>query len=195
MIVVRYADDFVMGFEHRREADRCLRELQERFESFGLTLHPDKTRLLEFGRYAAGRRRRRGEGKPETFDFLGFTHYCGRSRGGSFQVLRKTVAKRMRGKLREVKAKLRRRMHDAVSMVGDWLRSVVQGWFNYYAIPGNYRRLETFRSRITRLWLRVLRRRSHRGKKWTWARMNRLVALWLPRARILHPYPHARLIV
>lgn len=195
VICVRYADDFVMGFQNRSDAERCLRELRGRLEEFGLELHPDKTRLIEFGRYAAERRSKRGQGKPETFTFLGFTHICGTTRNGKFMIKRQSNAKGMRSKLAEIKAKLRRRMHHTVSEVGSWLRSVVQGWFNYHAVPGNSPRLDQFRTQIGQLWLDAIRRRSQRGRRWTWERMSRLIRYWLPSARILHPYPYQRLIV
>jgi group II intron reverse transcriptase/maturase len=195
VIMVRYADDFVVGFQDRGDAERFLRELRRRFERFGLQLHPDKTRLIEFGRYAAERRAERGLGKPETFDFLGFTHYCGTTRKGAFTIKRKSIAKRMRAKLQEIKQRLRQRMHDAVVEVGGWLRSVVQGWFNYHAIPGNSDCLNQFRTQVQRLWRRALRSRSQKGRRWTWARLRRLMGRWLPTARILHPYPEQRLIV
>ena len=195
VIMVRYADDFVVGFQDRVDAERFLRELRRRFERFGLQLHPDKTRLIEFGRYAAERRAGRGLGKPETFDFLGFTHYCGTTRKGTFTIKRKSVAKRMRAKLQEIKQRLRQRMHDAVVEVGQWLRSVVRGWFNYHAIPGNSACLNQFRTQVQRLWRRILRSRSQKGRCWTWLRMSRLIDRWLPTARILHPYPEQRLTV
>jgi RNA-directed DNA polymerase len=197
VIIVRYADDFVVGFQHRGEAEQFLKELQERFGKFRLELHPQKTRLIEFGRYAAERRKRRGEGRPETFDFLGFTHLCGEDQRGWFQLRRQSVAKRMRAKLQQVKEELRRRMHHKASDVGRWLRSVVQGWYNYHAVPGNEDRLNAFRDRVTRHWLHVLRRRSQRGRKrWTWKRFRRcLVRRWIPSVHIVHPYPTQRLIV
>jgi RNA-directed DNA polymerase len=195
VIIVRYADDFVMGFQDRGDAERFLRELRGRFEQFGLQLHPEKTRLIEFGRFAAERREKRGQGKPETFNFLGFTHCCGTTRKGAFTIKRKSIAKRMRAKLQEIKQQLRARMHNAVIEVGRWLRSVVQGWFNYHAVPGNSNSLDEFRTQVERLWLHTLRRRSQKGRKWTWGRMNRLARKWLPKARILHPYPSERLIV
>ena len=195
VIVVRYADDFVMGFQHRDDAERCLRELRERMAKFGLELHPEKTRLIEFGRFAAERRAHRGEGKPETFNFLGFTHCCGKTRKGAFLVKRKSIAKRMRVKLQEIKQQLTRRMHGVVVEVGQWLRSVVQGWFNYHAVPGNHHCLDQFRTQVARLWLHVLRRRSQKGHRWTWERMTRLLQRWLPKAQTLHPFPNQRLIV
>jgi group II intron reverse transcriptase/maturase len=195
VIMVRYADDFVVGFQDRGDAERFLRELRRRFERFGLQLHPDKTRLIEFGRYAAERRAERGLGKPETFDFLGFTHCCGMTRKGTFTIKRKSIAKRMRAKLQEIKMQLKLRMHGAVGEVGRWLRSVVQGWFNYHAVPGNIGCLDAFHTHVQRLWRRILRRRSQKGRTWTWERIRRLTRRWLPTARILHPYPEQRLIV
>jgi len=196
VIIIRYADDFVMGFQHREEAERCLGELRERMAKFGLTLHPDKTRLLEFGRFAAERRARRGSDKPESFNFLGFMHSCGQTRQGWFTVRRQSDSKRMRAKLREIKVQLRRRMHLPVREVGRWLGAVVRGWFNYYAVPSNYRSLNQFRIQVTRMWRRMLRRRSQKGRRrWNWERMWRLSAYWLPIARILHPHPNQRLIV
>ena len=194
-IFVRYADDFVMGFQHREDAERFRQDLRERLAQFGLELHPDKTRLIEFGRYAAQRRIERGEGKPETFDFLGFTHCCGKTRKGWFTIKRVSIAKRLRGKLQEIKQRLKRAMHREVAEVGQWLRSVVQGWFNYHAVPGNRRCLDQFRTQVARLWRHVMRRRSQKGSRWTWDRMRRLIDRWLPKARILHPFPNQRLIV
>jgi len=195
VILVRYADDFVVGFQDRGDAERFLRELQQRLEQFGLQLHPDKTRLIEFGRYASQRREQRGQGKPETFDFLGLTHCCGTTRKGVFTIKRKSIAKRMRAKLQEIKEQLTARMHDAVIEVGRWLRSVVRGWFNYHAVPGNINCLDEFRTQVQRLWRRLLRRRSQKGRVWTWERIRRLTRRWLPNPRILHPYPDARFIV
>lgn len=195
VILVRYADDFVAGFQDRGDAERFLRELRKRFEQFGLQLHPDKTRLIEFGRFAAERRQKRGEGRPETFDFLGFTHICGTTRKGTFTIKRRSIAKRMRTKLQEIKQQLRNRRHEAVAEVGRWLRSVVQGWFNYHAVPGNSDRLDQFRTQVQRHWLRALRSRSQKGRCWTWQRARRLTQRWIPKARILHPYPESRLIV
>ena len=192
VIMVRYADDFVVGFQDRGDAERFLRELRRRFERFGLQLHPDKTRLIEFGRYAAERRAKRGLGRPESFNFLGFTHCCGTTLGGTFTIKRKSIAKRMRAKLQEIKQQLRRRMHAKVADTGGWLRSVVQGWFNYHAVPGNINCLNAFHTEVQRLWLRILRRRSQKGRVWTWDRMKRLKRRWLPKAQILHPYPDER---
>ena len=192
MVVVRYADDFVVGFEHRAEAERFRQELGERLAKFGLELKAEKTRLIEFGRFAAGNRAERGLGKPETFDFLGFTHYCGETRGGRFAVKRKTIAKRMRAKLKEVKAELARRMHLPVQEVGRWLNGVVRGHLAYYAVPGNYDAINQFVKQVTRLWLRRLRRRSQRGRRLNWEHMRRLAGRWLPKPQILHPYPEQR---
>jgi group II intron reverse transcriptase/maturase len=191
VIVIRYADDTVLGFQHQAEADRFLQDLRERLGKFGLELHPDKTRRIEFGRSAETSRKRRGEGKPETFDFLGFTHICGKTRDGAFTVRRQTISKRMRAKLQEIKQQLQRRMHEPVPQTGKWLQSVVQGYFNYHAVPGNLDRLGDFRARVTRFWRRTLRRRGQR-RPINWARLHRLAERWLPRPRVLHPYPAQR---
>jgi group II intron reverse transcriptase/maturase len=192
VIIVRYADDFVLGFQHRWEAERFLNDLRERLECFGLSLHPDKTRLIEFGRFAALNRRGRGDGKPETFDFLGFTHICGRTRDGKrFTVRRKTMAKRLRSKLRDVKVELRRRLHAGIAAVGGWLGSLVRGYMIYHAVPGNVDSVLTFRNEVVRLWFRSLRRRGNR-RRITWARFEPLADRWIPRARILHPFPPDR---
>ena len=192
MMVVRYADDIVIGFQHKADAERMWRELAQRMGKFGLELHPEKTRLLEFGPFATGNRKRRGQAKPATFNFLGFTHICGKTRSGRFTVLRQTMRKRLQAKLGEVKAELRRRMHDPVPAVGKWLRTVVEGHFRYYGVPTNYAALVLFRSQIERLWRRVLARRSqnHRTR---WDRVRRVLDRWLPPPRIYHPYPLRRL--
>jgi RNA-directed DNA polymerase len=187
VVVVRWADDFIVGFEHRQDAEQFLAELQERFREFGLELHPEKTRLVEFGRHAAEDRKRRGLGKPETFNFLGFTHACGKTRKGYFTVRRLTMRTRLRSKLKDVKAGLRRRLHAPVQDTGKWLQSVVAGHFRYYGITGNYRALVQFREEIKKLWRRALRRRSQRSKA-LWPRIARLSALWLPHPRIYHSY-------
>jgi len=167
VIVVRYADDLVVGFENRMEAERFLQAFRERLAKFGLELHPEKTRLIEFGRFAARDREKRGEGKPETFTFLGFTHYCGKLRSnGAFTVWRKTAKKRMVAKLQAMKAELRRRMHEPVADVGAWLRKVVNGYYRYHAVPGNIDRLSVFGQRLRRLWWLILRRRSQRRRSW-----------------------------
>jgi RNA-directed DNA polymerase len=195
VIVVRYADDFVMGFQNRWEAERCLQELRERLGKFGLELHPEKTRLIEFGRFAAERRSEAGLGRPETFSFLGFTHYCGKTRTGAFTIKRQSMAKRMCAKLLEIKAQLKRHLHSTVAEMGAWLRSVVRGWFNYHAVPGNSLSLSRFRNEVGRLWFGVLRRRSQKFRRRRWQYMARLIRYWLPPARILHPYPNERLAV
>jgi hypothetical protein len=194
VIIVRYADDIVVGFEHEAEAKRFLADLQQRMEKFALSLHPVKTRLIEFGRFAVPNRSRRGLGKPETFNFLGFTHICGRSRKGGFLLKRKSRRDRMRAKLREIKATLWQRMHDSISQQGRWLGQVVRGYFNYHAVPTNVASLCAFRHHVTDLWRRTLLRRSQRDRT-TWARMARLEADFLPAARILHPWPDARFAV
>jgi RNA-directed DNA polymerase len=192
VIVVRYADDSVLGFQCRADAEQFLREWRERLRKFGLELHPDKTRLIEFGRFAAHDRKVRGEGKPETFNFLGFTHICGQAwKNGKFTVLRKTMRKRLLAKLKEVKIALRRRMHQPLAEVGRWLRSVVQGYFNYHAVPGNLASLRNFRYEVRKRWLRAIRRRSQRSGN-TWALLERFAARWLPVPKILHPYPLLR---
>ncbi len=194
VIVARYADDFVMGFEHRSDATACLEELRTRFAKFGLTLHKEKTRLLEFGRFAAERRQRRGDRRPETFDFLGFTHLCSKTRShGWFTIGRISIAKRMRAKLSAIKQRLRRRMHCPLGETARWLASVVRGWLGYHAVPGNSRRLRQFVDEVQKLWFHCLRRRSQKGKqRWTWPRMNRLARKHLPCPRIIHPYPQQR---
>jgi RNA-directed DNA polymerase len=191
MIVVRFVDDFVVGFEHQGEAERFLGDLRERLARFALELHPEKTRLIEFGRRAGQQRAARGLGKPETFDFLGFTHICGKTRGGQFKLQRITMSKRMRAKLHQVKNRLLRNRHLPVPEQGRWLRSVVRGHCAYYAVPGNGRALSTFHYQVGRHWYRALLRRSQRHRL-TWERMHRLIAQWLPPVRILHPYPQVR---
>ena len=191
MIVVRYADDLVVGFEHEGDARRFLDAMHDRLGEFALTLHPDKTRLIEFGRFAASDRKLRGFGKPEPFAFLGFTFICGRSRRGNFQLQRKTRRDRMRRKLRDIKAELQRRMHQPIPEQGKWLRQVVAGHFAYYAVPTNSRALLAFRHYVTDLWRRRLRRRSEKGG-FTWERMTKLVADSLPPPIILHPWPDER---
>ena len=192
VIVVRYADDAVLGFQHRADAERFLLDWRERLQKFGLELHPDKTRLIEFGRFVAASRKQRGQGKPETFNFLGFTHICGQARkNGKFLVLRKTIRKRLLAKLKEVKDELRKRMHQPLAEVGKWLKSVVQGYFNYHAVPGNFVSLRSFRLEVSKRWLRVLRCRSQKSRM-SWKRLAGFVEQWLPSPRILHPYPYLR---
>ena len=191
MIIVRYADDLVIGFQHEGDARRFLDAMRERFEEFALSLHPDKTRLIEFGRHAAARRAQHGLGKPETFDFLGFTLICSRSRGGSFLLKRKTRRDRVGAKLAEVKVELRRRMHQTIPEQGDWLAQVLRGVFAYYAVPTNYAALADFRAQIVWLWRRALRRRSQKDGT-LWDRMTKLANDYLPKPRILHPWPNQR---
>lgn len=165
VVVVRYADDAVLGFEHRKKAEAFLEQLRERMRKFGLELNLQKTRLIEFGRFAEDNRARRGEGKPETFDFLGFTHICGKTRKSKwFTVRRQTIKKRLRSKLQAVKRELRKRWHERIAETGEWLRSVVQGYFNYHAVPGNFVALQTFRREVARAWLEAPRRRSQRHR-------------------------------
>jgi group II intron reverse transcriptase/maturase len=190
MIVTRFADDFVVGFQHLGEAKRFLKDLRERFAKFNLELHPDKTRLIEFGRFAAQNRKERGLTKPETFDFLGFTHICGKTKDGRFWLRRITIKKRLRAKLKQVKAELERRRHLPVPEQGRWLASVVRGHLAYYAVPGNIDAVGSFHRQAGRYWLRALRRRSQRHRL-TWQRMSRLIDRWLPPVRIVHPQPSA----
>ena len=192
VIAVRYADDAVLGFQYREDAERFLKELRERMGKFGLEPHPEKTRLIEFGRYAAERRAKRGEGKPETFNFLGFTHICGTShKTGHFMVRRKTIGKRMAAKLKDIQAKLRKRMHGAIRGTVEWLQAVVRGYFHYHAIPGNEERMRAFLHEVRRSWLRMLRRRSQRTR-WTWERFMERLGVLLPEVEIQHPYPTER---
>jgi group II intron reverse transcriptase/maturase len=194
MIVLRYADDIVVGFEHEADARRFWDEMRARLEEFSLSLHPEKTRLIEFGRLAAARRARRGLGKPETFTFLGFTFICGRSRRGRFLIKRKTRRDRMRARLREIKEELRRRRHQSIPEQGHWLRQVLEGYYGYHAVPTNLPALSAFWIHVLHLWRRSLGRRSQRASM-TWARMTRLAKGWLPRPRILHPWPNQRFAV
>jgi RNA-directed DNA polymerase len=192
VIVVRWADDFVVGFQHQSDAERFHQELAERFAKFKLKLHPEKTRVIEFGFHAANNRKRRGQGKPETFNFLGFTHICGRKRSnGMFTVLRRTMSKRKRAKLQAVKTELRKRMHQHVATVGQWLRSVVEGHNRYYGVPSNLPSLGSFRYHVGRYWYRTLRRRSQKTRL-TWERMCRLFDRWLPWPKLHHSYPLRR---
>jgi RNA-directed DNA polymerase len=194
VIVVRYADDLVVGFENRAEAERFLEAFKERLAKFGLELNAEKTRLIEFGRFAAPNREQRGEGKPETFTFLGFTHYCGQRRGNrAFIVWRKTAKKRMVAKLRAIKAELRYRMHEPIASVGAWLQKVVVGYYQYHAVPGNLDRLRIFGQRLRRVWRLILSRRSQCGML-PWDRLTPIFARWIPIPRVLHPYPMERFI-
>jgi group II intron reverse transcriptase/maturase len=192
--IVRYADDFIVGFEHENDARRFLDALHTRLEKFALSLHPEKTRLIEFGRYAAQNRRQRGLGKPETFNFLGFTFICGKSRRGKFLLKRRSRRDRLRAKLKEVKQALRRRMHQPIPIQGKWLHQVVRGYFNYHAVPTNRTALVIFRDEIARHWQWTLSRRSQKAG-FTWKRMEKLVEAWLPKPELRHPWPRQRFAV
>jgi group II intron reverse transcriptase/maturase len=191
MIIVRFADDIVVGFDKASDARSFQTALRERMEQFSLSLHPEKTRLVEFGRFAANSRAQRGVGKPETFNFLGFTHICGRNRQGGFQLKRKSRRDRVRAKLREIKEELRKRMHDSIPEQGQWLRQVVRGFFAYHAVPTNSRNLSAFRYHIVDLWRRTLRRRGQKDHT-PWDRIAAIAQAWLPLPRILHPWPNVR---
>jgi RNA-directed DNA polymerase len=192
MIVIRYADDTVLGFEHREDAEQFLKDLHDRLAQFGLSLHPDKTRLIEFGKEAIDRRNHRGEGKPETFDFLGFTHYCTKTRDGArFKLGRKTQAKRKHAKLKAIKDTLRRHMHATIGENGRWLAAVLRGYFAYFAVPGNGASLSAFRQQVKERWLRALRRRSQQ-RHLTWSGVQSYVDRHLPVPRVLHPWPEQR---
>ena len=192
VIIVRYADDSVVGFQYKNDAEKFLKDLIERMGKFGLELHPDKTRLIEFGRFAEANRRERGKGKPETFDFLGFTHSCSKTRNGKFFIRRKTIKKRFVKKYKEVKQELKERMHDDVKETGKWLNSVVRGFQNYYAVPGNLNLVKRFYDLTTKAWLHTLRRRSHKGQNFTWKRFAKLIRWLIPRVRNVHPFPNQR---
>ena len=192
VIAVRYADDAVLGFQHREEAERFLADLRERLSKFGLELHPEKTRLIEFGRYAAERRAKRGEGKPETFNFLGFTHICVKNHmTGIFMVHRKTMGKRMTAKLKDLRQKLRKSLHAPTAHIVRWLKSVVRGYFQYYAVPRNEQRMKAFRHEVLRMWWWQLRRRSQRTR-WKWNKFMEKLGTLLPEVEALHPYPEVR---
>jgi len=194
VIIVRFCDDFVVGFQYRKDAERFLADLRERFLRFNLELHKDKTRLIEFGRFAAQNRKRRGKRRPETFDFLGFTHICGKTDNGKFTVLRHSIGKRIRAKLMELKMELRRRLHHPLPVVAKWLRVVLLGHYRYYGVPGNSRKLQSFYFHLSRMWYKALRRRSQRHRL-KWERMDRLINRWLPRPRIYHSYPDLSMYV
>ena len=194
MIITRYADDLVIGFERQADAHRFLEMMQKRFEEFALSLHPEKTRLIEFGRYAVHNRKQRGLGKPETFNFLGFTLICGRTRQGAFQLKRKTRRDRSRAKLQEIKQELRRRRHYPIPQQGQWLQQVVRGFFAYHAVPTNLAALVAFRRRVIEIWWRTLKRRSQRDKT-TWQGARKIADDWLPKPKILHPWPSERFAV
>jgi RNA-directed DNA polymerase len=196
VVIVRYADDFVIGFQYRGDAERLQKELAERMQQFGLEMNREKTRLIEFGRFAIDNRAKRGEGKPETFDFLGFTHICAKTmKDGYFTIKRKSISKRLRRKVKEVGKKLNRMRHAPVPDQGKWLRGVIQGFFNHHAVPGNRGALDAFRTLLARAWFRSLRRRSQKARKLKWERMQMVINKWLPHPRILHPYPNQRLCV
>lgn len=193
VIIVRYVDDAVFGFQYEAEGRAFLEALRTQVEAHELKLHPTKTRLIEFGRFAASNRRERKLGKPETFDFLGFTHTCAVNRKGWFSILRKTIRKRLRRKLKEVKTELIGRMHAPLERVAAWLASVVRGFTNYYAVPGNMKAPREFYTQVSRMWLWAIRRRSNKARnRWTWERFCRLQSRWLPRPRLVHPYPSVR---
>jgi hypothetical protein len=194
MIIVRYADDFIVGFEHEDDARRFLDAMRERLGKFALSLNTEKTRLIEFGRHAVQNRKRRGLGKPETFDFLGFTFICGKSRRGGFLIKRKTRRDRMRAKLQIIKQELRKRMHQPISVQGKWLKQVVTGYFNYHAVPTNSQALAAFRFLVVEIWRRALRRRSQKDRT-NWERIARLANAWLPQPHIRHPWPQVRFAV
>jgi group II intron reverse transcriptase/maturase len=191
VIIVRYADDVVVGFEHETDAHRFLEAMRRRFAAFALSLHPEKTRLIEFGQHAAANRARRGQGKPETFNFLGFTLICGKTRKGAFQIHRRSRRDRVRAKLKEVKEELRRRMHEAIPEQGQWLKQVALGFFQYHAVPTNGGALDDFRERLIWEWWRALRRRSQTDTM-SWERIRKIAADWLPKPRILHRWPEQR---
>ena len=191
VIAIRYADDLVVGFENRAEAERFLQHFQERLARFGLELHPEKARRIEFGRFARANRQARGEGEPESFTFLGFTHSCGNNSRGNFTIWRRTERKRLEAKLQQVKQTLRARMHEPVRRMGEWLGRVLNGYYRYHAVPGNQASLYRFRMRVGRYWMHVLARRSQRGRL-SAARVTRLHERWLPPPRVMHPYPSVR---
>jgi hypothetical protein len=192
VVIVRYCDDFIVGFQRHEDAVRFLADLRKRMEQFGLELHPEKTRLIPFGRYAAERRRERGlKGHPETFNFLGFTHICGKTSQGKFLLMRRTIRQRMSAKLKEVHRELLRRRHLPIPVQGRWLGQVVRGYFAYYSVPTNIHSMQAFRTQVERHWRHALTRRSQRGRP-NWERMRRLSARWIPSPRILHPWPADR---
>jgi group II intron reverse transcriptase/maturase len=194
VIVVRFADDTIVGFQYQSDAEQFLKALKERLRKFTLELHPEKTRLIEFGRYAAKRRKERGDGKPETFTFLGFTHICGRTPNDKFMVIRQTIKKKMQAKVKLLKAELKRRMHEPLKKVGGWLSKVLNGHYQYYGVPGNSLALYSFRYQVCLCWRNALMRRSQKGYV-TWQRMQAIVDRWLPKPRICHPYPLERFAV
>ena len=192
--IIRYADDFVLEFQYKQDAYRCLNDLRHRFQYFGLSLHPDKTRILNFGRFAAADRKKNGLGHPETFDFLGFTHFCTKTRQGKFRVGRKPIAKRMSQTLCRIGETLRKRMNWDIWEVGEWLGKVINGWLNYFAVPGSSVYLRRFVRRVQRRWMQVLRRRSQRGM-FDWKQLERMTEVLWPRVSIRHPWPEQRIAV
>jgi hypothetical protein len=190
--ITRYADDFVIGFQYYEEAVAFLAALHRRLSNFELTLHPQKTRLIEFGKFASGNRKGKGKGKPETFDFLGFTHMCSKNRNGNFFLRRKTKRKRLKRKLEEVKEELKKRMHERVMVTGKWLATVIRGHTNYYGVPGNMDAVKEFYKQCMRQWLRTLRRRSHKAQKLTWVDFRKKAEKLIPRPRVVHPFPEQR---
>ena len=195
VIIVRYADDLVMGFQYKAEAERYHAALREQLSKYGLTLHPEKTSLKEFGRYAAANRKKRGEGKPEGFDFLGFTHLCSKNRKGGFFLKRKTKSKSQRQTIRETKEALRKRMHAPIKQTGDWLKSVVQGYGQYYGVPGNIKALKSFRSLVAKAWYWSLKRRSQKGTAMNWQRFRPIVDAYLPHLQTCHDFPEVRFAI
>ena len=193
-LIVRYADDFVLGFQYKRDAERFVRDLRERLASFGLEVHPEKTRLVEFGRFAAAGRKQRRQGRPETFDFLGFTHYCTTTRRGQFQLGRKPMSERINRSLKRIVGVPRRRWHDDIWVLGGWLERVADGWLNYYAVPGSGQFIRGFVPRLLRLWHRAFRRRSQRDR-FAWKKIERMKELLWPPVTIRHPWPDRRFAV
>ncbi len=190
------ATHLILGFQYKNEAEKFLKALQERLKKFGLELHQDKTRLIEFGRFARKNRADRGLGKPETFDFLGFTHICAKPRKGNYFIIRrKTIKKRLRNKIVEVKEELKKRRHDPIPEQGKWIRSVVEGHFNYFAVPNNNKAIDTFRTEVNKHWRKALRSRSQKARKLNWSRIERLIKTWVPTKSVRHPYPSQRLRV
>jgi len=192
VVIVRYADDIVVGFQYREEAERFLRDMRARFRHYSLELHPEKTRLVEFGRFARKDRHQRGQGKPETFDFLGFTHISAVSKNGKYLLRRHTIRKRMRNKIKAVREELKKRMHHPMAQIGTWLRSVLNGYYNYHAVPTNLRAMKAFRREIAAAWLHALRRRSQRDHT-TWENLKPQLQRWLPSPQCRHPWPEDRM--
>lgn len=192
IFAVRFADDTIVGFQYKSDAEQFQLELKERLLKFGLELNLEKTRLIEFGQFAAENRKRRGEGKPETFTFLGFTHICGKTRKGKFAILRQTIKKRLHAKIKEIKDELKIRMHDSIQEVGQWLKAVVTGHYRYYGVPGNWAAMSDFRYLISQRWMHSLRRRGQKGLM-TWDKMTKLVNRWLPLPQVYHKYPSERI--